>query len=181
MKAAEVAAMEMEATEAAEAEEVLKPLYQSNGKDVIIDCTNLEYIASSGMTISINRLYFSYMEEGWDAVRSNLEKYTRRDDRGARRNRGIDYEARLTPEGVALYRKLRELRGRIAMSKQLPPYFIFMNRSLYEMCCRQPDSMEELLELYGVGEKNSSEHGEEFLEEIRKFTGGKKRQLAKIP
>ncbi len=133
------------------------------------------------MTISINRLYFSYMEEGWDAVRSNLEKYTRRDDRGARRNRGIDYEARLTPEGVALYRKLRELRGRIAMSKQLPPYFIFMNRSLYEMCCRQPDSMEELLELYGVGEKNSSEHGEEFLEEIRKFTGGKKRQLAKIP
>lgn len=152
--------------------------------DVIEDFIELEQEKGpfyEFMTISINRLYFSYMEEGWDAVRSNLEKYTRRDDRGARRNRGIDYEARLTPEGVALYRKLRELRGRIAMSKQLPPYFIFMNRSLYEMCCRQPDSMEELLELYGVGEKNSSEHGEEFLEEIRKFTGGKKRQLAKIP
>ena len=40
---------EMDTTAAVEAEEVLKPLYQSNGKDVIIDCTELEYIASSGL------------------------------------------------------------------------------------------------------------------------------------
>ena len=40
---------EMDTAAALEAEEVLKPLYQSNGKDVIIDCTDLEYIASSGL------------------------------------------------------------------------------------------------------------------------------------
>ena len=34
---------EMDTAAAVESEEVLKPLYQSNGKDVIIDCTNLEY------------------------------------------------------------------------------------------------------------------------------------------
>ena len=34
----------------------LKPLYQSNGKDVIIDCTNLEYIASSGLRILLSIL-----------------------------------------------------------------------------------------------------------------------------
>ena len=38
---------EMDTAAAAEAEEVLKPLYTSNGKDVVIDCTDLEYIASS--------------------------------------------------------------------------------------------------------------------------------------
>ena len=37
---------EMDTAAAVEAEEVLKPLYQSNGKDVIIDCTNLEACAS---------------------------------------------------------------------------------------------------------------------------------------
>lgn len=42
---------EMDTAAATEAEKVLKPLYQSNGKDVIIDCTNLEYIASSGLRI----------------------------------------------------------------------------------------------------------------------------------
>ena len=47
---------EMDTAAAVEAEEVLKPLYQSNGKDVIIDCTNLEYIASSGLRILISIL-----------------------------------------------------------------------------------------------------------------------------
>lgn len=42
---------EMDTAAATEAEEVLKPLYQSDGKDVIIDCTRLEYIASSGLRI----------------------------------------------------------------------------------------------------------------------------------
>ncbi len=47
---------EMDTAAAVEAEEVLKPLYQSNGKDVIIDCTELEYIASSGLRILLSIL-----------------------------------------------------------------------------------------------------------------------------
>ena len=47
---------EMDTAAATEAEKVLKPLYQSNGKDVIIDCTNLEYIASSGLRILLSIL-----------------------------------------------------------------------------------------------------------------------------
>ena len=47
---------EMDTAAATEAEEVLKPLYQSNGKDVIIDCTDLEYIASSGLRILLSIL-----------------------------------------------------------------------------------------------------------------------------
>ena len=133
------------------------------------------------MTISLSRLYFFYMEDGWDATVRTLEKYTRRGSHGARRTMGIDYEARLNDEGVSLYGRLRELRSRIAAGKQLPPYFIFMNRSLYEMCCRQPATMDALRGIYGVGEKNSSEYGEAFLDEIRKFNGGVKRQLAKLP
>jgi anti-sigma B factor antagonist len=42
---------EMDTAAAMEVEEAMKPLYQSNGKDIIIDCTNLEYIASSGLRI----------------------------------------------------------------------------------------------------------------------------------
>ena len=47
---------EMDTAAALEAEEVLKPLYNSNGKDVIIDCTDLEYIASSGLRILLSIL-----------------------------------------------------------------------------------------------------------------------------
>lgn len=47
---------EMDTAAATEAEEVLKPLYTSDGKDVIIDCNGLEYIASSGLRILLSIL-----------------------------------------------------------------------------------------------------------------------------
>lgn len=47
---------EMDTAAAVEAEEVLKPLYTTGGKDVIIDCTRLEYIASSGLRILLSIL-----------------------------------------------------------------------------------------------------------------------------
>lgn len=47
---------ELNTAAAVEVEEVLKPLYKSDGRDVIIDCTELEYIASSGLRILISIL-----------------------------------------------------------------------------------------------------------------------------
>ena len=47
---------EMDTAAATEAEEVLKPLYTSDGRDVIIDCNGLEYIASSGLRILLSIL-----------------------------------------------------------------------------------------------------------------------------
>ena len=47
---------EMDTAAATESEDVLKPLYNSDGKDVIIDCKGLEYIASSGLRILLGIL-----------------------------------------------------------------------------------------------------------------------------
>ena len=47
---------EMDTAAAVEVEKLLKPLYNSQGKDVIIDCSSLEYIASSGLRILISIL-----------------------------------------------------------------------------------------------------------------------------
>ena len=47
---------EMDTAAAVEAEETLKPLYNSDGKEVIINCKELEYIASSGLRILLGIL-----------------------------------------------------------------------------------------------------------------------------
>lgn len=47
---------EMDTAAALEAENVLSPLYKSNGKDVVIECEKLEYIASSGLRILLSIL-----------------------------------------------------------------------------------------------------------------------------
>lgn len=47
---------EMDTAAAVEVEESLRPLFQSDGKDVVIDCAGLEYIASSGLRILLSIL-----------------------------------------------------------------------------------------------------------------------------
>ena len=47
---------EMDTAAANEAEEVLKELYKNDGKEVIFECKDLDYIASSGLRILINIL-----------------------------------------------------------------------------------------------------------------------------
>ena len=47
---------ELDTASAAETEAALKPLFESTGKDLVIDCSNLEYIASSGIRILVNLL-----------------------------------------------------------------------------------------------------------------------------
>ncbi len=47
---------ELDTAAALEVEKTLQPLYDSNGKDIIIDCTELEYIASSGLRILLSIL-----------------------------------------------------------------------------------------------------------------------------
>ena len=47
---------EMDTAAANEAEQVLKELYQNDGREVVFECKNLEYIASSGLRILISIL-----------------------------------------------------------------------------------------------------------------------------
>ncbi len=47
---------EMDTAAAQEVEKVLKPIFNSAGRDVIIDCTELDYIASSGLRILLSIL-----------------------------------------------------------------------------------------------------------------------------
>jgi anti-anti-sigma factor len=47
---------EMDTAAALEAEQALQSLYKSEGRDVIIECEGLEYIASSGLRILLSIL-----------------------------------------------------------------------------------------------------------------------------
>ena len=47
---------ELDTAAAAETEAALKPLFESTGKDLVLDCADLQYIASSGIRILVNLL-----------------------------------------------------------------------------------------------------------------------------
>lgn len=47
---------ELDTAAALEAEKALEPLYNANGRDVVIECEKLDYIASSGLRILLGIL-----------------------------------------------------------------------------------------------------------------------------
>lgn len=47
---------ELDTSAAPETEKALQPLLDSKGKDIVIDCTELEYIASSGLRLLLGIL-----------------------------------------------------------------------------------------------------------------------------
>ena len=83
----------------------------------------------------------------------------------------------LNSRGLELFDCLRNLRTELAREQSVPPYIIFSDRTLMDMCVRTPLGKEEMLCVTGVGENKYEKYGERFLNEIRNFTGGVKEKL----
>ena len=84
-----------------------------------------------------------------------------------RRKKGAGY----TPAAEAdegLFAGLKRLRLALARENGVPPYIIFSDRTLTDMCRKLPRTKEEMLQVTGVGEVKFERFGEKFLEEIRK-------------
>jgi len=82
----------------------------------------------------------------------------------------------LTSKGLDLFEELRAIRARLAKEEGMPPYIIFSDKTLTDMCIKLPMKKEEMLEVSGVGEHKFQKYGSEFITAITKFTGGKKQQ-----
>ncbi len=84
---------------------------------------------------------------------------------------------KLTTKGMELFEQLRSLRLQVAKERGIPPYLVAADRTLYEMCVRLPFTKQEMMAVYGMGERKYEQYGERFVEHIRMFTSGKKEVL----
>ena len=68
-----------------------------------------------------------------------------------------------------LLQMLKDLRKKIAKQKNLPPFVVFQDPSLDEMCTHYPISIDELKQIQGVGSGKASKFGLPFIELIKKY------------
>lgn len=64
---------------------------------------------------------------------------------------------------------LRELRKREAKKLGLPPFVVFQDPSLEDMVLKYPVTMQELLNIHGVGEGKAKKYGKPFVEVIARY------------
>ena len=70
---------------------------------------------------------------------------------------------------MALYSMLKDLLKNIAKDENLPPYVVFQETSLEDMCIQYPTTMEEMTQIVGVGMGKAQKYGEPFIDLIRKY------------
>jgi len=72
-------------------------------------------------------------------------------------------------ENMDLFEKLRHLRMDMAKEAGVPPYVIFSDKSLHDMCGLLPGKKEEMLLVHGVGETKFERYGPQFLQVISEW------------
>lgn len=68
-----------------------------------------------------------------------------------------------------LFEILRKLRKEIAAETDVPPYIVFSDNTLNEMCKYLPSDSMEFLNIKGVGEEKLKRYGEKFISAIKKY------------
>ena len=68
-----------------------------------------------------------------------------------------------------LFESLREVRRAIAERENVPPFVIFSDAALKDMCAKLPRTSEDFLGVSGVGELKLQKYGLEFIQAIRQF------------
>ena len=65
-----------------------------------------------------------------------------------------------------LWEKLRSLRAEIAKESNLPAFVIFHDKTLIELVNRSPRSLNEMKDIYGIGQAKLDNYGQRFLDVI---------------
>lgn len=78
-------------------------------------------------------------------------------------------EKTLDEPAPILFERLKALRKKIAIKRNLPPYIIFSDTSLKEMASKLPRNSEEFHSITGVGDYKLQKYGAPFLHEIENY------------
>ena len=70
-----------------------------------------------------------------------------------------------------MFQMLKDYRFELASERRVPPYIIFSDKSLKDMCIVKPIDNSSFLRVSGVGERKLEEYGPLFLPRIREYLG----------
>jgi len=88
--------------------------------------------------------------------------------RAARRGQTIS--GAMPEEDKALWEALRKQRTELANEQGVPPYVIFHDKTFMEMVAQGPQTLDEMGQIIGVGEKKLELYGRDFLDIIKRHT-----------
>ncbi|TNE55735.1 MAG: DNA helicase RecQ [Bacteroidetes bacterium] len=110
-------------------------------------------------------------QKGLDFIQhpSSFQLIKEHDFSGTDDDSGIVTNAKGGAFDEALYEQLIQLRKQISKQRNIPPFVIFQEPSLRDMCLQYPITLDELTNIQGVGTGKASRYGRPFTELIKQY------------
>lgn len=142
-------------------------------KQIIRELEQREYLAATPDKYAILKVR-SRAQDLLDGSDSLILRWAKEEEGAAARTRKPRKSDVLNHRGLELFEVLKKLRMELAKERSIPPYMVFSDKTLIEMCVRLPFDKREMLEVSGVGAQKYENYGEAFLAAIQDFTRGRK-------
>lgn len=151
----------------------LQELSEDRIKQIIRELEQRKYLSATQDKYAILKVC-AKAQDLLDGSDSLILRWAREEQRIAERTRKARKSDVLNHRGLELFEALKRLRMELAREGSIPPYMVFSDKTLIEMCVCLPFDRGEMLQVAGVGERKYDNYGEAFLAAIREFTQGRR-------
>lgn len=142
-------------------------------KQIIRELEQREYLVATQDKYAILKVR-SRAQDLLEGSASLIMRWAKEDERAAAKTRKARKSDVLNHRGLELFETLKRLRMELAKARNIPPYMVFSDKTLIEMCVRLPFDKGEMLQVSGVGAQKYGNYGEAFLAVIQDFTQGRR-------
>ncbi len=147
-------------------------IYQTQEQYSVLRIGNIEPLRSEAARVVIRKhektpeqLYYDTKGES----RGSTVRTGRRTTGKSSGSKARGSKDSLTAAGYELFEKLRQLRLEIAREESVPPYIVFSDKTLADMCIRLPKDSDAMLDVSGVGASKYERYGQRFMDAIEAF------------
>jgi ATP-dependent DNA helicase RecQ len=105
-----------------------------------------------------------FLDEPYSVMLSEDHEYGEEDDDIA-----VNLAGKSSTVDEELFKILKDLRKKLSKQKNLPPFVIFQDTSLEDMCIQYPVNMTEMQNISGVGAGKAQRYAKEFIDVIKAY------------
>lgn len=141
-------------------------IIQTEGEYSVLKAGNIEDLQNKNTKIIIKKFK---EKEKISTTKKHKTPFKKDSFSASTESSSNDSTATYSNRNSALFEALRQLRLQIAKEESVPPYIVFTDRTLIDMCSKLPQNEDEMLNVSGVGQNKLKKYGQRFLQEISAF------------
>lgn len=141
-------------------------IIQTEGEYSVLKAGNIEDLQNKNTKIIIKKFK---EKEKISTTKKHKTSFKKDSFSASAESSSADSTATNSSRNSALFEALRQLRLQIAKEESVPPYIVFTDRTLIDMCSKLPQNEDEMLNVSGVGQNKLKKYGQRFLQEISAF------------